>query len=136
MIRRQLPSASRRTGSVLVAALICLLVASTIVGSMLRANQLTATHLRNQLREVQTRWLAEAAIERAISLVEADEAYSGEIWTVTGDELGHHFDGQVEITLLRDSAGRIEVNVVARCPANGPNFSGSTKTVKFTKDES
>ena len=90
--RRRMP----RTGVVLVAALVCLLVAVLVAGGLLQSIALQHRQCRNEEKHLQTLWLAESAKGRAAAQLAADAAYSGETWRVSVGKIEGVADIQVE----------------------------------------
>ncbi|MCA9176956.1 MAG: hypothetical protein KDB14_20850 [Planctomycetales bacterium] len=73
---------SKRRGALLLATIICVMLASTVAAS---AIQRCLRHRReSQLRQwqVQAAWLAHAGLERAAANLQRDDQYQGETWTM------------------------------------------------------
>jgi Tfp pilus assembly protein PilV len=67
---------------ILVAVLVCLMVAAVVLGSMLGAAAAHRRALETELWRVQAQWLAESGLERAARRLAADPSYSGERWAL------------------------------------------------------
>lgn len=76
-VARRLP---RRRGTVLVAALICLLVVTALVGALLKGALLARRHLHQERNLRQTELLLQAGVDRAQARLTADRGYQGETW--------------------------------------------------------
>jgi Tfp pilus assembly protein PilX len=88
---------SRRRGTFLIVALICLAVATALIGTILSLVETERRQvLEHQLR-LQAEWLAESALDRAVASLRADSAYTGEAWAVESSELGGADPGLVTI---------------------------------------
>lgn len=74
---------NRRTGTVLIAVLVCLGIASVITLTSVRSSLRHRRELRRQWQLEQTRWLLEAAVIRTREQSRSDEDYSGEAWDVS-----------------------------------------------------
>jgi hypothetical protein len=106
-----------RRGTVLVAALVCLLVMMTILGNML----LGSTRARRQLhpeRDLrQTELLLVAGAERAAYRLATQPNYRGEIWSLPAESIVGDGAGEVAITATRNSdRAPWQVRVVAEYP--------------------
>jgi Tfp pilus assembly protein PilX len=118
-----------RRGGMLIIVLVCLIVAATILASVLK---LAGSYRRDQAAEqnrAQADWLAESALERAVSRLQKDAAYSGEIWKVGPEELQRQQAGEVTIRVESDrqmpEARRIVI--VAEFPADSATPARRTK---------
>lgn len=104
---------SPRSGAVLFAALVCLLVSASIVSTMIAG----ALHRRVQLRSLhrvrQAELLVTTARDRALRQLERDEAYDGEVWTPLLVAEPHRLSAAVEIRVLAESdkPSRLEITV-------------------------
>ncbi len=90
-----------RRALVTVCALVCLLVATSLVVTAAQSTLRTKRELfiRQQLR--QTDLLLDAAIELARQRIQLSPGYTGETWR-PGESLSHYFDPQVKITVTRN----------------------------------
>lgn len=90
-----------RRGAFLVVALICLVLATSMVGVLL---SLVRTHHRqvaSQQAELQAEWLSESALARAAFRLRRDQTYSGETWTIDAAELGGQTSAEVVIEVQK-----------------------------------
>jgi type II secretory pathway component PulK len=67
---------------VLVAAIVCLLVAMLVGAGLVRSLAVQHRVSRDEQRHLQALWLAESAVQRAWVRCENDAAYEGETWQV------------------------------------------------------
>lgn len=90
---------NRRRGGFLIVAMICLLLSTVLVGTVLTLVQAQRRQMTQEQICLQTDWLAESGLERAVARLKADAAYTGETWSVTADELGGAEAGEVMIDI-------------------------------------
>ncbi|MSR57202.1 MAG: hypothetical protein EXS05_05980 [Planctomycetaceae bacterium] len=86
--RRALAARTPRRGAFLIVALICLVLATVLVGAMLTLAQTQRRQLSQQQLLLQTEWLMESAFERAASRLRDNSDYPGETWSISAAELG------------------------------------------------
>lgn len=112
------PHRRQRRGAVLIMALVCLVLAVTIGGALLRWVVLEHKLLATRADESQTRWLAEAAVERAAARLSSDAEYSGEIWEIAADELRTGQAGRIELRIdaIEGQSRQRSITVVAEYP--------------------
>jgi Tfp pilus assembly protein PilX len=72
----------KRRGTILAVALATLLVVTLLAGAVFRAYLQNHRQLRREQDQVQTQWLADSAVARALVRRKLDPAYSGETWQV------------------------------------------------------
>jgi len=113
--------AAGRRGAVLVAAIVCLAVASMIFVSIVKMAASCRRVADTQSREVQAGWLAESGLERAAARLDAEEDYSGETWTISATDLAGR-DGAVVVVEVLPVDGRPRRRLV-RARADYPNDS-------------
>ena len=106
-------------GVAMVLVLLCLVVVTASIGTMLRTLVLMNRHARRQAHTTQAFWLADSGIQRAVSLRQRDPQYNGETWSVTAEDWGAR-SGKVEIQVNvdPDDQGLATVSVVATFPQN------------------
>jgi Tfp pilus assembly protein PilX len=126
------PAINRRRGSVMVAAAICLLLATLLLASALKLANTGRKQVRRDQLQLQANWLAEAGLERAASRLESEAGYQGETWKIVADELDGQHTGEVLIKVSpeKDVEDSWVVIVEARYPA-GATLS-ATKTRRST----
>jgi len=81
-------TSSPRRGAVLLAAMVCLIVASMVALGIVRAALGAQRQLRVSQRSVQAERLAEAGIERAAAQLRGAADYQGETWQLSAAEMG------------------------------------------------
>jgi type II secretory pathway component PulK len=109
-MRRCRHAHERRSGTVIFAALICLLVIATLAGTMLQFALLCRRQMHVEQDALQAEQLLQAGIDRARRRMATEPGYAGETWTPQIGSNGEQ--GQVRIVLmkdLRESATRTEV---------------------------
>jgi len=111
-------SASQRRGMVLAAALVVFLLCTAMVCTLLQGVINHERQVRDHRQLDQARWLADAGIDRAIAQVRQSDAYRGETWKVSADELGGIADGKVTITVqaVDEHLGELRVTAQADYP--------------------
>ena len=114
------PRTTARSGAVIVAALVCLLIVMTMIGAMLQ----TAMRARRQMhaeRDLrQTELLLQAGMQRAAVRIANESEYRGETWSLPADQIAGRSDGRVSIVTSRASNGEPwQVRVVAEYPLGG-----------------
>lgn len=122
-------SAGRR-GAVLIVALVCLMLISLILGSLLK---LVVTHrrqMRGREHRLQAVWLAESGIQRAVHRLADGSGYGGEEWNIPAEEIGGRHAGRVKITVeTSDADDERTVIVEAIYPYRETKFAKRTKQV-------
>ena len=74
---------NQRRGAILIAVLVCLGIATTIVLGAVQTGMRQHRQVRRELQVEQTRWLLDAGIERAVTTFLAQpESYQGETLTI------------------------------------------------------
>jgi type II secretory pathway component PulK len=120
----------RRNGAALVAALVCLTIVVSILGTML-LHALSARrqlHAERDLRQCEL--LLQAGVDRAIFRHKREADYRGETWSLPAAAIIGAGDGQVTIALARDSGdGPWQVSVVAEYPLGGHQSVRRSRTI-------
>jgi type II secretory pathway component PulK len=122
---------SKRSGFALFITMVCLFIMSLILVTLLRV----ATESRRQLTfdqyRVQAAWLTEAGIERAVSRIQSDATYEGEVWEVAPADLGGHDGSRVAIRVLpsKDAAELREIRVEATFPGESKRCARQSKQI-------
>ena len=117
-----------RNAAVLVAALLCLLIALSIVTTMIAETIVRRTQLQVEGRARQTDLLVQAGQGRAAARLALDADYSGERWA---PEIGRA-SATVEITVEPDDDGATQVTIVAVYPEGEPKAVRRSRTFTFT----
>jgi Tfp pilus assembly protein PilX len=115
-------SMTRRSGIALLVVLVALGIVSAIGITLVR---LAVMHHRQAEREtsaVQTRWLAESALDRTAVQLKADAKFNGSTWSIPAKELDGQHAAQVTITVrpIEKAPQSREVTVIAEYPSNSP----------------
>lgn len=106
-------STSGHRGAAAVIALVCLAVATVLMMVMAHRAYSEWKLVALEARQVQCRWLAESALERAAVRLASDPKYRGELWTIPASAFtGTEGSGQG----VAGAVVRIEVST----PANQP----------------
>jgi len=99
-------------GAVAVVALVCVAVASIFMVVMVRRALGEWKMVRLEARQVQCRWLAESALDRAAARLASDPKYQGDTWKIpAGRLLGREQAGASE-----SAAVKIDVSTPAGKP--------------------
>ena len=77
-----------RRGSVVIIAMIALLLASAISLALVKSSLAERSIVIQSQHRLQTQWLSEAGIERAVEQYRRDPKYNSEIWDVPKTLLG------------------------------------------------
>jgi type II secretory pathway component PulK len=97
--------------------------------SMARSAYISRQYLRLQNHHNQAYWLCEAGLERAVHAIRTNADYHGETWTISGEQLGSRFTGEVAIAVEALDDERVSVSVTAAFPAKQPRATRCTKTI-------
>jgi hypothetical protein len=113
------PLLSRRRGSIMIGAAICLLLATMLLASALKLASTGRRQVRQDQLRMQANWLAEAGLERAAARLEAEAGYQGETWKIAANDLDGQHAGQVVIKVdpAEDAEDLRTVIVEASYPA-------------------
>jgi hypothetical protein len=109
-----------RSGLMIVAALVCLLVVTSIVGSMLKGALRARRELHTERDRRQTELLIDAGADRAVARLAAELDFRGDTWEILSTAIVGRGGGRVttEISLSTDQQFR-RVRVVAEYPLGG-----------------
>lgn len=117
----------RRSGAVLIAALLCVLIVTTILGAMIEGTLHIRRQFRNERNHRQAEFLLQAGIDRAAYQLATNTNYQGETWLLPGASIAGRGAGQVTISTSRSSPSQpSQVTVVAEYP------SGSARSIRRT----
>lgn len=81
-------TAARRRGAIIILAMIALLLVTMIGGSLMKLALTQRRQVHYEILRLQADWLVESGLERAAARLSADRDYTGETWSLGGDELG------------------------------------------------
>ena len=135
MRSRNLP---KRRGAILIAVLVCLGIATTIVLGAVQTSIRQHRQVRNELQLEQTRWLLDAGVERAVAgfLAQPDN-YQGEMLTITP---GFEKYGQatIDISLIQydRQTDRATLRVTAQLVGGGSLAPTTQRSREFVLDHS
>lgn len=129
--RRYRRANSRRRGVVILIAALFLVMATFVTIRLATAMVSEHRQMRLRQRQLQSVWLAESGIERAVAKLRWDAAYEGETWTLPAETTGQAFGGVVEIqiNMVDGESQRRLVSVVADFPAELPHRVRRSKTI-------
>jgi Tfp pilus assembly protein PilV len=88
------PHHGPRRGLTTIAVMICLLIITLISGALLKVSLARRIQARDRERRLQTEWLVESGLDRALARLGADPDYKGETWTITTSDLGFPLPSQ------------------------------------------
>jgi hypothetical protein len=91
-------------------ALVCVAVASVVMVIVVRRALGEWKMVRLETRQVQCRWLAESALDRAAARLASDPKYAGEVWKIPAGVLSGKEDGGKENKDGGGAAVKIEVS--------------------------
>jgi hypothetical protein len=107
----------KRRGTVLIAALVCMLVMMTILGGMLLGSLRASRQLHPERDLRQTELLLAAGIQRAANRLATQPDYRGETWRLPAESIVGDGAGEVTIAAARKSDDAPwQVRVVAEYP--------------------
>ena len=128
----------KRRGTILIAVLVCLGIATTIVLGAVQSSMRQHRQVRRELQVEQTRWLLDAGIERAVTGVLAQkESYPGETLTIA-PALKKYAEATIEISLLQFDARseKASLRVTARLSGTGSLAPTTQRSREFVIDTS
>jgi Tfp pilus assembly protein PilX len=91
-----------RRGAALIVALVCLALASALLGIVARTAFVQHRGAKMELQEVQAAWLLEAGLSRAVAQLAADANYPGETWSIPAAAFDGRGSAVVRIEVARD----------------------------------
>ncbi len=118
--RRKLPRHEhRRRGFAVIAALACLLIVVSIVGSMIQGAIRARRQMHVERDRRQCELLLVAGAARAMNLANSDLKFMGDVWELPADAIVGHGTGEVtcEIAPLGGDGSR-QLRVVAEYPTD------------------
>ena len=127
--------AGTRSGAFLIVAMVCLMLSTALLGTLLKMAVLGRQQAGIAAAGLQADWLAESALDRAAAKLAADAAYKGETWEVPAKELDGRHAGRVVISVRPAMSNRRAVEVVARFPVEGSESVQRTRRVSVAAAE-
>ena len=114
----------KRRGVMAVIAVVCVMVASTIMVVAVRRMVAESKLMQLEARQSQCRWLAESGLERAAARLATDRRYAGEVWKIPAAAMGRAdrtiqdagATVKIEVSTPRDQPARRVVRVLAEWP--------------------
>jgi type II secretory pathway component PulK len=109
----------RRSGAFMIVAMICLLLTTALMGTLLKMAVLGLRQAHVDASGLQADWLAESALDRAAAKLAKDATYAGETWNIPEEDLDGLHTGRVVISINPPVQNLAEVEVAAQYPAEG-----------------
>jgi hypothetical protein len=127
-------SATKRRGAFTVIVLVCLLISTMVLGSLLKIVLLQDRQLGREFARVQTNWLAESGLERAASRLAVDPGFAGETWKVDADRIGGRDPAVVVLRIEHVETQPLQRLIVVEAvyPAQGPEHARITRQANVT----
>lgn len=120
----------QRRGTVLVAALVCMLIVMAMLGTMLVGTLRISRQMRKGRDHRQCELLLQAGLERAAFRLAEKPDYAGETWDLPGASIIGLGDGQVTIEVTRKSDELPpQIHVVAEYPTGSEHSIRRSETV-------
>jgi hypothetical protein len=93
-------------------------IAAAVVSTLARSALVAQRQFRTRTYEAQAMWLAESAIERAVTRLSEDANYRQETWTIGPEELGGTLGGTASIRVMSvsESPAELRIAVIAEYP--------------------
>ena len=132
--RNDRPLGSPRRGGFSIVVLVCLLISTMILASLLKIMWLHNRQSGRELLRVQSQWLADSGLERAASRLAVDRQFSAETWAIDAAQLGGRDGAVVSIQIENVEAQPLQRLVVVEAvyPANGPDQARVTRQATVT----
>ena len=123
----------RRWGVVLVAVLVCMMLAAALFVAILGGAAARHRQIQQRQLEMQAVWLTEAGVERAAARLASDADFTGDTWHIAAEQLGGRHDGMVRTLVQRDATlpDRYLVTVNADYPNDPVNRVRNSKTINI-----
>jgi hypothetical protein len=107
----------QRSGLMVLAALVCLLIVTSIVGSMVQGALRARRQLHAERNRRQAELLLEAGANRAVARLAAEPDFRGDTWNVPAESVIGHGDGRVKTEIARNEGiDAWQLRVVAEYP--------------------
>lgn len=127
---KQQGNKTNRAGSVVLIPMICLVLSLTIIGELLKQSSIEIKQLKKVQYRLQSSWLADAAAQRAITKLNNQTDYDGEMWSLSPEDIGGEFPGEVLIEIDRSiqKNNSMTIRTTASYPAK------STERVRIIRE--
>jgi len=120
----------RRRGVVLVAALVCLLIVTAMLGQMLLGVVRSGRQLHVERDRRQCELLLQAGLQRAEHQLTQKPDYAGETWKVAEQDLLSQGAGEVKIERMSDeNDATVRLLIVAEYPAGTEHSVRRSRTI-------
>lgn len=107
----------RRGGLVSIAALVCLMIVTSIIASILQHTLRARRQLRMERDRRQVELLVAAGASRAANLLGSEPAFRGDTWNLAADAIVGNGNGRVTTEIIRiPNNDGWQVNVAAEYP--------------------
>jgi hypothetical protein len=119
----------QRRGAVLAAALVEFVIAAAILFSVLQGMVKHHRQLLVGRQRLQTQWLAQAGVDRAVAQLRKSADYRGEIWRVPADELdgGDSAEVQIRVDTVAGKPDDLHLVVEANYPSDSIHGTQQTR---------
>ena len=121
-------SSTPRRGTVLIAVLVCMGFATSILLGAVQTSLRLRREVRQELQLEQTKWLMDLGIRKAIIALQGQPAYDGETLAIT-PPLAKYANASIEITVNRKDQpdNRVRLWVTAQLTGSGGDGTSSTQ---------
>jgi Tfp pilus assembly protein PilX len=123
-----------RRGAYTIVVLVCLLISTMILLSLLKIVLLHDRQLGREGMRLQANWLADAGLERGADHLAAGTTFTGETWKIDASRLGGRDPATVTIRIdaVENQPHQRLVVVEAVYPADGPEQARVTRQATVT----
>jgi type II secretory pathway component PulK len=112
------PHPNNRRGAALVAALVAVMIVSTLGGVLVRRALEANRRASLAAREAQADALWRSGLDRARARLSSDPAYRGETWAIPAKSLGGRGAGRVTIRVEPAGTGEARATIQAEFPVD------------------
>jgi type II secretory pathway component PulK len=125
-------SRNRRRAAALIAALVALVIVTSILGSMLLGSLAIGRQLHAERDRRQCELLLQAGVDRAAVRRQHETDYRGETWTVPAPDIIGAGNGQVTIRIESGSSSAAQkLHVVAEYPTGSERSVRRSRTISL-----
>ncbi len=126
----------KRNGSVLIAVLVCMAIATTILLGIVQSSLRLQRQMRHEMQMEQTRWILDAGISQASKQLNSEPDYRGGMLRIEPG-LSHFSEPSIEVVILpsQTKVGKIQARITARLQGLGKYapVTQRSKTIEFNK---
>ena len=110
----------RRRAAILIGVLIAVTVVALLIGSVMRTVVMHHRRARTFDRRLQSMWLADSGLQRALARLSVDAEYKGERWELTGESIGRRWPAVVVIQVqpITDDSAVRAIHVESHFPSS------------------